>query len=63
MFDAVTRDWEDADGWIDRGLAALAERPWTNLILHDIVGYPDGAIVHAMRHPRPLPRPGRGTGS
>ena len=50
MFDAVTRDWEDADGWIDRGLAALAERPWTNLILHDIVGYPDGTIVHAMRH-------------
>lgn len=50
MFDTVTRDWEDAEGWIDRGLTALDERPWTNLILHDIVGYPDGNIVNAMRH-------------
>ncbi len=50
MFDAVTRDWEDAEGWIERGLAALDQRPWTNLILHDIAGYPDGNTVNAMRH-------------
>ncbi|MGI9657568.1 MAG: polysaccharide deacetylase family protein [Gaiellaceae bacterium] len=50
MFDAVVHDWEDAEGWVDRALNALRERPWTTLILHDVVGYPPGNVVNGMQH-------------
>ncbi len=35
LWDCVPRDWEDPVGWVDRALAALDERPWTLLVLHD----------------------------
>ena len=50
MFDTVVQDWEDADGWVERALAAPSQRPWTTLILHDIMGYPPGKIVNGMQH-------------
>lgn len=50
MFDPVVNDWDDAEGWVDRALALVRSQPWTTLVLHDIVGYPDGTVNHGMRH-------------
>lgn len=49
MFNALTGDWKDRDGWVARGLAEIAARPWTTLVLHDIAGWPDGNQVGAMQ--------------
>ena len=49
MFDPVVHDWEDAEGWVDRALALIAEREWMTLILHDIVGYPPGTVNNGMQ--------------
>lgn len=35
LWNCVPRDWEDPEGWVDRALAALDEREWTLLVLHD----------------------------
>lgn len=43
LWDAVPRDWAEPDAWPARALAALAERPWTVLVLHDL---PTGAMRH-----------------
>ena len=50
LFDPVVNDWEDADGWVDRALGLVEQRAWTTLVIHDIVGYPPGNIVHGMRN-------------
>ena len=50
MFDTAVWDWEDAEGWVERAMAAVQERPWTTLVLHDIVGYPPGTVVNGMRN-------------
>lgn len=49
MFNALTRDWEDGKGWVDRGLAEIAARPWTTMVLHDIAGWPAGTETGSMR--------------
>lgn len=49
MFNCVTQDWEDREGWVDRGLSALQERPWTNMVLHDIAGWPTGTETGSMQ--------------
>jgi peptidoglycan-N-acetylglucosamine deacetylase len=38
LWNAVPRDWEDADGWVDRALEQIEERDWTLLVLHDVEG-------------------------
>lgn len=43
LWNAVPRDWEDPDGWVERALAQCRERPWTLLVLHDL---PTGAMAH-----------------
>ncbi len=49
MFNAVTRDWEDREGWVARAMAEIESRPWTTLVLHDIAGWPDGTETGAMQ--------------
>jgi peptidoglycan/xylan/chitin deacetylase (PgdA/CDA1 family) len=36
LFNALTRDWEDGEGWVDAGLREINSRPWTTLVMHDI---------------------------
>jgi peptidoglycan-N-acetylglucosamine deacetylase len=36
LWNAVPRDWEDQDGWVERALAQCAQRDWTLLVLHDV---------------------------
>ena len=36
LWNAVPRDWEDPDGWVDRALEQCASRDWTLLVLHDV---------------------------
>jgi peptidoglycan/xylan/chitin deacetylase (PgdA/CDA1 family) len=38
LWNAVPRDWEDADGWVDRALRQIEEQDWTLLVLHDVEG-------------------------
>lgn len=38
LWNAVPRDWEDAEGWPDRAFDQVRAQPWTNLVLHDIAG-------------------------
>lgn len=49
MFNAITRDWEDRDGWVATGIQEIESRPWSTLVLHDIAGWPDGNIVGSMQ--------------
>lgn len=46
LWNCVPRDWEDADGWPETALSAIAVEDWTVLVLHD-------QDTGAMRH---LPR-------
>jgi peptidoglycan/xylan/chitin deacetylase (PgdA/CDA1 family) len=46
LWNAVPRDWEDPDGWVDRALAHCRSQPWTLLVLHDL---PTGAMRHLDR--------------
>jgi len=48
MFNAVTGDWADREGWLTRGIAEIESRPWTTLVLHDIAGWPDGTQTGSM---------------
>jgi peptidoglycan/xylan/chitin deacetylase (PgdA/CDA1 family) len=38
LWNAVPRDWEDAQGWVERALRQIDERNWTLLVLHDVAG-------------------------
>jgi len=46
LWSALPRDWEDADGWVERALAQAAASPWSLMVLHDI---PGGAMRHLDR--------------
>jgi peptidoglycan/xylan/chitin deacetylase (PgdA/CDA1 family) len=46
LWNAVPRDWENPDGWVDTALAQLARQPWTLMVLHDL---PNGAMRHLDR--------------
>jgi len=46
LWNAIPRDWDDPDGWVDRGLAQCRERDWTLMALHDIAS---GAMRHLDR--------------
>jgi peptidoglycan/xylan/chitin deacetylase (PgdA/CDA1 family) len=46
LWNAVPRDWENPDRWVDTALAQLALQPWTLMVLHDL---PNGAMRHLDR--------------
>lgn len=46
LWTAVPRDWEDPEGWVDRAIAACAEREHSLIVLHDV---PGGAMDHLDR--------------
>jgi len=46
LWNAVPRDWEDADGWVARGLEECAAQSWSLVVLHDL---PTGAMRHLDR--------------
>ena len=46
LWNALPRDWENPDGWVDTALAQLAAQPWTLMVLHDL---PNGAMRHLDR--------------
>lgn len=41
LWNAIPRDWEDPDGWVERALEQCRQRRWALLVLHDI---PTGAM-------------------
>ena len=46
LWSALPRDWQDADGWVDRALEQIAAQPWSLMVLHDL---PTGAMRHLDR--------------
>ena len=46
LWSALPRDWQDADGWVDRALDQIAAEPWSLMVLHDL---PTGAMRHLDR--------------
>jgi peptidoglycan/xylan/chitin deacetylase (PgdA/CDA1 family) len=46
LWNAIPRDWDDPDGWVDRALAQCTAQPWTLMVLHDIAS---GAMRHLDR--------------
>ena len=46
LWSALPRDWEDAEGWVERALGQIAAQPWSLMVLHDL---PTGAMRHLDR--------------
>jgi peptidoglycan/xylan/chitin deacetylase (PgdA/CDA1 family) len=46
LWSALPRDWQDADGWVERALEQCAALPWSLMVLHDL---PTGAMRHLDR--------------
>src|SRR6185295_18354302 len=46
LWSALPRDWQDADGWVERALGQIAAQPWSLMVLHDL---PTGAMRHLDR--------------
>jgi peptidoglycan-N-acetylglucosamine deacetylase len=46
LWNALPRDWQNPDGWVDTALAQLTVQPWTLMVLHDL---PNGAMRHLDR--------------
>jgi peptidoglycan-N-acetylglucosamine deacetylase len=46
LWSALPRDWEDADGWVERALEQCTALPWSLMVLHDL---PTGAMRHLDR--------------
>lgn len=46
LWNAIPRDWEDPDGWVERALGQCRAQPWTLMVLHDL---PTGAMRHLER--------------
>ena len=42
LWNAIPRDWDNPDGWVETALAQCAARPWTQIVLHDL---PTGAMA------------------
>ncbi len=42
LWNAIPRDWEDVDGWVETALGQCAAQPWSLLVLHDL---PTGAMA------------------
>jgi peptidoglycan/xylan/chitin deacetylase (PgdA/CDA1 family) len=46
LWDALPRDWQDPDGWVERALGQVTATPWSLMVLHDL---PTGAMRHLDR--------------
>jgi peptidoglycan/xylan/chitin deacetylase (PgdA/CDA1 family) len=46
LWNALPRDWQNPDGWVDTALAQFAAQPWSLMVLHDL---PNGAMHHLDR--------------
>jgi peptidoglycan/xylan/chitin deacetylase (PgdA/CDA1 family) len=46
LWNAIPRDWEDPDGWLDRAIDQCRSQAWTLIVLHDL---PTGAMRHLDR--------------
>ena len=46
LWNFVSGDWEDPDGWMARALADCRTRAWSLVVLHDL---PSGAMKHLAR--------------
>jgi peptidoglycan/xylan/chitin deacetylase (PgdA/CDA1 family) len=46
LWNAIPRDWDDPDGWVETALAQCRAQPWTLMVLHDL---PTGAMRHLDR--------------
>ncbi len=46
LWNVIPRDWEDADGWLDRAMELIRPLPWSLVVLHDL---PTGAMAHLDR--------------
>jgi peptidoglycan/xylan/chitin deacetylase (PgdA/CDA1 family) len=43
LWNAIPRDWDDPDGWVERALGQCRAQPWSLMVLHDL---PTGAMEH-----------------
>lgn len=43
LWNAIPRDWDDPDGWVERALDQCRSRTWSLMVLHDL---PTGAMAH-----------------
>ncbi len=43
LWNAIPRDWNDPDGWVDRAMAQCRAQAWSLMVLHDL---PSGAMRH-----------------
>jgi peptidoglycan-N-acetylglucosamine deacetylase len=43
LWNAIPRDWDDPEGWVDRALDQCRAQDWTLIVLHDL---PTGAMSH-----------------
>lgn len=43
LWNAIPRDWEDPNGWVERALSQCDGQDWTLMVLHDL---PTGAMAH-----------------
>ena len=43
LWNAIPRDWDDPEGWVDRALALCRAQAWSLMVLHDL---PSGAMRH-----------------
>jgi peptidoglycan/xylan/chitin deacetylase (PgdA/CDA1 family) len=48
FFNSLPHDWDDGEGWVGRGLEDVQTRDWSTIVLHDIVGYPEGTDARPM---------------
>lgn len=46
LWNAIPRDWDDPENWVERALSQCAAQPWTLMVLHDIAS---GAMRHLDR--------------
>jgi peptidoglycan/xylan/chitin deacetylase (PgdA/CDA1 family) len=46
LWNAIPRDWDDPDGWVDRAVQQCRSAPWILIVLHDL---PTGAMRHLDR--------------
>jgi peptidoglycan-N-acetylglucosamine deacetylase len=43
LWNAIPRDWDDPEGWVERALAQCRAQAWSLMVLHDL---PSGAMRH-----------------
>ncbi|WP_027582555.1 polysaccharide deacetylase family protein [Bradyrhizobium sp. Ai1a-2] len=43
LWNAIPRDWDDPEGWVERALDQCRSQPWTLMVVHDL---PTGAMDH-----------------